>query len=168
VLVDASEVAIHAGEYDAAYEHLLKLFGVEDALDAEWNLEDGPLVFAAEELIWLLRERHGAETARALYQATLEIWDASPAAVNWSHGRRGAYHAAMGENELAIAEFGKALEAGAYGGWHLERSPIFAELREDPRFVAIIEEMHARRMAAREELEAETQAALDAQPADST
>jgi tetratricopeptide (TPR) repeat protein len=114
-------------------------------------------------------QREGREgQASLLLTETLDVIREVPRLGTYGFGIRDVQaYALLGRREDAIAAFREALDAGFRGsvffdGWPIEVDPYLDSIRNDPRFVDMLEELHDYLVAMRDRVtEAEAAGRLD-------
>lgn len=95
---------------------------------------------------------------RALLSSLLDHLDAEKIGrpANWYSWERAAAFAMLGDDERALEELAASVELGRFVGWWYtaERDPVFANIRSDPRFQALVAKTSAHRKQQRALLEA--------------
>jgi len=141
----ASDFALLAGDLKHAREYML----VENPvlkLDAELEI-DRFTVRDVVKLAYIEKQEGNADRARELLNAALPAVQNLPRLGVLGQGVREAQiFALLGRNDDALAALRAAIDAGfrtstVFDNWLLSMDPYFASIRDDPRFVALLDEL---------------------------
>lgn len=126
--------AIATGDFDAALVEFAKLHPDGDSPSAATGVSD--LVHAHVLLLSGDEER-----GRALVNAVLRMFDAEEVGrpTHWFARNRATAYALLGDDDRALVELAESLQRNDLIHWWYteEHDPVFAHLREDPRFLRL-------------------------------
>jgi len=150
-LGDTAYLELMAGNETRARELLQKMMTPEPGAEA-WRVTDVNIE-SAPYYSFVLYNADEKDRAREVSQAILARMDAAERGGwrdGWLHINRALARGAVGEREAAIAALRAAAETGWPGTIYLEHDPILNTLRDDLGYIALLDELRAKR---REQLE---------------
>ncbi len=140
-----ADAALLAGDLDVARQHILlgdPLLGSDTT-----NRVNRTTSRNAVKLAYIDQQQGRNASANELLNRTLAVISESPRLGTYGYGIRDVQiYALLGRNEEALAAFRDALDEGYRGslmfdGWPLFSDPYIAAIRDDPRFVVMLDEL---------------------------
>jgi hypothetical protein len=156
LLANVAYMELLGGNEDRARELLQKVM-TPDAGTEEWRITDNNYYNAAWYAFILNNAGETAEAERltdAVIDWTAKI-KAGGAQPFWLDVARAAAYAARGDRPEAVAAMRAAADTGWAGWIWIEHDPVFNTLRDDLGYVALMDDLRAKRQVMRESLAAE-------------
>jgi len=156
LMANVAYLELMEGNEDAAREKYRQVLTPDDGSE-QWRITDGNFFFATR-YAFILNKAGEREEAQELSDAVLG-WTAEMqnAGVQmwWLHVTRALAHGAIGQRPEAIAAVRAAAETGWIGMTWVDHDPVFNTLQDDLGYVALMDDLRAKRQAMRESLAAE-------------
>jgi tetratricopeptide (TPR) repeat protein len=149
--------AIQVGEYDMAYDYLVRS---APAIVADTTLTIDRISIGAVIMLAFLEQKRGNHTkANRLLERAGEAIRDMPRSGLWGHGVKDVQILALqGRPEAALDALRDAIDDGfvsliPFELWRIDQDPLLESLRIDPRFESMIDELEERMDAFRRSIE---------------